>query len=47
VMGISGIVAGLSARLRRWQSGFVRSYALTMIAGAFVIGFVLVLGRLG
>jgi NADH-quinone oxidoreductase subunit L len=47
VLGVSGIVAGLGARLRRWQSGFVRSYALTMIAGAFVIGFVLVLGRLG
>ncbi|WP_407939711.1 NADH-quinone oxidoreductase subunit L [Microlunatus soli] len=47
VMGISGIIAGIGARLRRWQSGFVRSYALTMIAGAFVIGFVLVLGRLG
>jgi NADH-quinone oxidoreductase subunit L len=47
VLGVSGIVAGVGARLRRWQSGFVRSYALTMIAGAFVIGFVLVLGRLG
>lgn len=47
VMGVSGIIAGLGARLRRWQSGFVRSYALTMIAGAFVIGFVLVLVRLG
>jgi NADH-quinone oxidoreductase subunit L len=46
-MGVSGIIAGLGARLRRWQTGFVRSYALTMIAGAFVIGFVLVLGRLG
>jgi NADH-quinone oxidoreductase subunit L len=47
VMGVSGMIAGIGARLRRWQSGFVRSYALTMIAGAFVIGFVLVLGRLG
>jgi len=46
-MGTAGIVAGLGSRMRRWQSGFVRSYALTMIAGAFVIGFVLVLGRLG
>ncbi|MBO0811530.1 MAG: NADH-quinone oxidoreductase subunit L [Microlunatus sp.] len=47
VMGISGIIAGVSVRLRRWQNGFVRSYALTMIAGAFLIGFVVVLGRLG
>jgi NADH-quinone oxidoreductase subunit L len=47
VMSVSGMIAGLSVRLRRWQSGFVRSYALTMIAGAFLIGFVLVLVRLG
>ena len=43
----SAVVGGLSARLRRWQSGFVRSYALTMLAGAAVVGVVLVLGRLG
>ncbi|MGO1971992.1 MAG: NADH-quinone oxidoreductase subunit L [Propionibacteriaceae bacterium] len=43
----SAVVGGLSARLRRWQSGFVRSYALTMLAGAAIIGVVLVLGRLG
>src|SRR5262249_25669192 len=47
VTSVSGMIAGLSVRLRRWQSGFVRSYALTMIAGAFLIGFVLVLVRLG
>ena len=47
VMGVSGILAGVGVRMRRWQSGFVRSYALTMIAGAVVIGVVLVLGRLG
>jgi NADH-quinone oxidoreductase subunit L len=47
VMGTSGVLSGLSVRLRRWQSGFVRSYALTMIAGAVAVGVVLVLGRLG
>jgi NADH-quinone oxidoreductase subunit L len=29
------------------QNGFVRTYALTMVAGAAVVGVVLVLGRLG
>jgi NADH-quinone oxidoreductase subunit L len=47
VMGVSGLIAGLSMRMRRWQTGFVRSYALTMIAGVVVLGAVLVLGRLG
>lgn len=46
-VGISQVLAGLGTRLRRWQTGFVRSYALTMVAGAFVVGVVLVLGRLG
>jgi NADH-quinone oxidoreductase subunit L len=46
ILGVSGIIAGVGARLRRWQSGFVRSYALTMIAGAFLVGIVVVLGRL-
>ena len=29
---------GLSARMRRWQSGYVRSYALTMLLGVVVVG---------
>jgi NADH-quinone oxidoreductase subunit L len=52
--GVDGVVSGtgvalqdLSSRLRRVQNGFVRSYALTMMAGAAVVGAVLVLGRLG
>nr|WP_239579629.1 NADH-quinone oxidoreductase subunit L [Microlunatus panaciterrae] len=47
VNGGSAVVAGLSTRLRRWQSGLVRSYALTMVVGVAVVGAVLVLGRLG
>ncbi len=43
----SAVTGGLSTRLRRWQSGYVRSYALTMLAGAAVFGVVLILGRLG
>jgi NADH-quinone oxidoreductase subunit L len=46
-VGISQIIAGVGARLRRWQTGFVRSYALTMVAGAFAVGVIFVLGRLG
>ena len=47
VNGTAVAIGSLSGRLRRFQNGFVRSYALTMTAGAAVIGLVLVLGRLG
>ena len=47
VNGGGAVVAGLSTRLRRWQSGLVRSYALTMVIGVVIVGAVLVLGRLG
>ena len=47
VNGTATAISGLSGRLRRLQNGFVRSYALTMTAGAAVVGVVLVLGRLG
>ncbi len=47
VMNVSTTFSWLSGTLRRWQSGFVRSYALTMVAGAAVVGVVLILGRLG
>jgi NADH-quinone oxidoreductase subunit L len=47
VRGTGLALADFSSRLRRVQNGFVRSYALTMMAGAAVVGAVLVLGRLG
>ncbi|GAA1432923.1 NADH-quinone oxidoreductase subunit L [Microlunatus lacustris] len=47
VRGTGIALADFSSRLRRVQNGFVRSYALTMMAGAAVVGAVLVLGRLG
>ncbi len=37
VGGTAALVGGLSSRLRRVQNGFVRSYALTMLAGIVVI----------
>jgi NADH-quinone oxidoreductase subunit L len=47
VNGLAALVGGSSARLRRTQTGFVRSYALSMLAGAFAIGVSLLLLRVG
>ncbi|HEX8488718.1 MAG TPA: NADH-quinone oxidoreductase subunit L [Propionibacteriaceae bacterium] len=47
VNGTAAGIAAMSSRLRRAQNGFVRTYALTMVAGAAVVGAVIVLGRLG
>jgi NADH-quinone oxidoreductase subunit L len=48
VNGTAAAVGGLSARMRRWQNGYVRSYALSMLLGVVVVGIIsagLVLGR--
>jgi NADH-quinone oxidoreductase subunit L len=37
VGGLAALIGGSSARVRRLQNGFVRSYALTMLAGVVVI----------
>jgi NADH-quinone oxidoreductase subunit L len=37
VGGLAALVGGTSSRLRRWQNGFVRSYALSMLAGVVVV----------
>jgi NADH-quinone oxidoreductase subunit L len=37
VNGLAATVGGTSGRLRRLQTGFVRSYAMSMLAGALVI----------
>jgi NADH-quinone oxidoreductase subunit L len=47
VNGTAAAIGGMSARLRRVQNGFVRSYALTMMLGVALVGVVIVLGRLG
>ena len=36
----------LIVQLRRWQTGFARSYALSMLGGAALVAVVLVLVRL-
>nr|WP_156609007.1 NADH-quinone oxidoreductase subunit L [Auraticoccus cholistanensis] len=45
--GGADALAGLSQVSRRAQNGYVRSYALTMVAGAALVAVVLILGRLG
>jgi NADH-quinone oxidoreductase subunit L len=37
VGGLAALIGGTSARVRRVQNGFVRSYALTMLAGVVLI----------
>jgi NADH-quinone oxidoreductase subunit L len=37
VDGTAATFAGMSSRLRRWQTGFVRSYALSLLAGAVLV----------
>jgi NADH-quinone oxidoreductase subunit L len=37
VDGTGGAFGGMSMRLRRWQNGFVRSYALSLLGGAVVV----------
>ncbi len=44
VNGTAAGIGGLSARMRRWQTGNVRTYALTMLIGVVVVGAVLALG---
>ena len=39
--------AGLSTQVRRLQTGYARSYALTMVFGALAVGAVLILTQLG
>jgi NADH-quinone oxidoreductase subunit L len=46
VVGTAAGVGQFSSRLRRWQTGFVRSYALSMLAGAAVVVVAMLLVRL-
>ncbi len=47
VNGLAAVVGGSSSRLRRLQTGFVRSYALTMLGGALVVVAALMAVKLG
>ncbi|MGH8827425.1 MAG: NADH-quinone oxidoreductase subunit L, partial [Jiangellaceae bacterium] len=46
VVGTATAISGLSSRWRRWQTGFVRSYAMTMLVGAGVVVLAMLLVRL-
>jgi NADH-quinone oxidoreductase subunit L len=46
VNGLAATIGGLSGRARRLQTGFTRSYALSMLGGAAVVAITLVLVRL-
>ncbi len=45
VNGLAALIGGTSGRLRRFQTGFVRSYALSMLGGAVVVVAALLLVR--
>jgi NADH-quinone oxidoreductase subunit L len=47
VNGLAAAVGGGSSRLRRLQTGFVRSYALTILMGALIVVAALMAVRLG
>jgi NADH-quinone oxidoreductase subunit L len=46
VGGLAALIGGLSSRIRRVQTGFVRSYALSMLAGAAVVVIAMLVVRL-
>jgi len=46
VNGVAAMVGGSSGRIRRWQSGFVRAYALSMLGGSALVVLALVAVRL-
>jgi len=46
VNGAAAFIGGLSGRVRRVQTGFVRSYALGMLGGAVILVGALLLVRL-
>ena len=45
-MGTATALGGLSTVVRKLQNGYVRSYALTMVAGAVIVGLALILGQM-
>ncbi len=45
VNGLAASLGGLSGRWRHWQNGFVRSYALSMLAGTLVLTVTLLVVR--
>jgi NADH-quinone oxidoreductase subunit L len=46
VNGLAALIGGISGRLRRYQTGFVRTYALSMFTGALLVVAAVVLVRI-
>ncbi|HTY71768.1 MAG TPA: NADH-quinone oxidoreductase subunit L [Actinomycetes bacterium] len=46
VNGLAALIGGISGRVRRFQTGFVRTYALSMFAGAAIVVAAVVLVRI-
>ena len=46
VRGTAAVIGGLSGRGRRWQTGYARSYALSMLGGVVTLALIFVLVRL-
>ena len=46
LLAVGSATAALSGKLRKWQTGFSRSYALSMLAGAFVLFAMMLVVRL-
>jgi NADH-quinone oxidoreductase subunit L len=47
VRGLAASIGGLGGRLRRWQTGLVRSYAMSMLAGVLVLAIGVLAVRIG
>jgi NADH-quinone oxidoreductase subunit L len=47
VRALAAFVGGLSGRMRRTQTGFVRSYALSMLGGVVALAGAFLLLRIG
>jgi NADH-quinone oxidoreductase subunit L len=47
VRGLAASIGGLGGRLRRWQTGLVRSYAMSMLAGVLVLAVGVLAVRIG
>jgi NADH-quinone oxidoreductase subunit L len=45
VNGVAAMFGGLSGRWRRWQNGYVRSYALSMLSGTLLVVIALLVVR--
>lgn len=45
VRGIASGIGGLSERLKLWETGYARSYALTMVGGVVALGVIFAVGR--